>query len=447
MGPHRKGYAKGQSRHRSPEPRDFDQDSEDEPRRSENRRIAAELSPFAQAMQSIAGSELSISGAAPLVSLGYGDEMALKQKAITSYFRTCKVEGDWEPLAPSPFSRLYRTTTKRRVIFTFGKFVLAMGEGPKERPDEVRDEARLEPRQHTIIYSFLLAKFNEPQNGIVARRCNYLIVRGSYKEFCVIFNMHTLDGPTVRRLKALAAQLAELDVNIISSLVVHDPTRSKYYIDKKESDSRFSVKRLFGPDTLRIEAGGGVYLYDAIAFSQINQSMAPYMMAQAAKLLDASNPKCAGMRLVDLYCGYGLFTLYLAKHFAEAWGMDCEAASIRRARDSVRHLKNLPPSTKIRFSTGQITSRALEELLPPAGDRPEMVMLDPPRKGAEMGVMGAIANRRPAKVLHIFCNIDIIPEELEQWKKVGYRTSRIVPLDMFPGTASVEVLVLLEPGR
>jgi tRNA/tmRNA/rRNA uracil-C5-methylase (TrmA/RlmC/RlmD family) len=404
-----------------------------------------QLSPFVQTMQSIAGTGLPITGAAPLVSLPYGDEMALKQKTITEFFRKMRLEGDWEPLSPSPFSRLYRTTTKRRVIFAFKKFLLAMGEGSKERSVEVRDEARLEPRQHTALYEFLLAKLNEPLFAIVARRCNYLIVRGSYKEFCVIFNMHKLDGPTVRKLKILAGQVAKTGTNVISAFVVLDPSRSKYYLDKRETESRFAVKKLFGPDTLRQEAAGRTYLYDAVSFSQVNQSMAPLMLKKAALLLDVAGGGCAQARLVDLYCGYGLFTLHLAKHFGEAWGIDCEAASIRRARDTAAHSKDIPPSTKIRFFAGQVTSRSLEELLPTPGDRPEMVVLDPPRRGTEIGVIGAVANRAPEKVLHIFCNIDIIPEELEQWKRVGYHTSKIVPLDMFPGTPSLEVLVLLEP--
>ena len=398
-------------------------------------------------MQSIAGPSLPISGAAPLASLAYADEMALKQKAITDFFRKTGVEGDWEMLAPSPFSRLYRTTTKRRVVPLFGKFVFALGDRSREQPSEVLSEVQLEPRQHTAIYEFLKERLNEPRFSTVAKRCNYLIVRGSYKEFCVIFNMHTLDGPTVRGLKALSAKLAELDARIMSSFITHDPSRSKYYIDKRETDNRSPVKKLFGPDTLRMEAGGRTYLYDATAFSQVNQSMVPLMLKKAALLLDAGNRDCSSMRLVDLYCGYGLFSLYFAKYFAEVWGVDCEAASIKRARDSAVHASDIPKTTRIRFHAGQITSRALEELLPMAGDRPEMVVLDPPRRGAEKGVIGAIVHRRPVKVLHVFCNIDIVPEELAQWKRAGYRARRIAPLDMFPGTASTEVLVLLEPSR
>jgi tRNA/tmRNA/rRNA uracil-C5-methylase (TrmA/RlmC/RlmD family) len=403
------------------------------------------LSPFVQTMQSIAGTSLPLSGAAPLAQLAYDDEMALKQKAFTDFFRKSRVQGDWEPLVPSPFSRLYRTTTKRRVIAACGKIIFSMGDGGRDRFDETRNEAMLEPRQHTALYEFLLAKLNEKLFAVVANRCNYLIIRGSYKEFCVIFNMHKLDGPTVRRLKSLGSQLASLDKNVISSFVFLDPSRSKYYLDKSESESRFNVKKLFGPDTLRFEAGDQTYVFDALSFSQINQSMVPLFLKKAAALLAIENTGSSSLRLIDLYCGYGLFTLYLAGHFSETWGIDCEASSIRCGRDSVSHVKGLPPTAKVRFMAGQITSRTLEELLPTGGDKNEIVVLDPPRRGTEKGVIGAVANRSPAKILHIFCNADIVPEELEQWNHEGYRVTRVLPLDMFPGTTTLEIMTLLEP--
>ncbi len=75
----------------------------------------------------------------------------------------------------------------------------------------------------------------------------------------------------------------------------------------------------------------------------------------------------------------------------------------------------------------------------------DVALLDPPRAGTMAGVIEALAARRPAKVLHIFCNIDIMPAELKRWEKGGYATSRVVPFDMFPGTSSMEIMVLLTP--
>jgi tRNA/tmRNA/rRNA uracil-C5-methylase (TrmA/RlmC/RlmD family) len=54
--------------------------------------------------------------------------------------------------------------------------------------------------------------------------------------------------------------------------------------------------------------------------------------------------------------------------------------------------------------------------------------------------------RRPGTILHLFCNIDLLPGEITRWKGGGYRVVRGVPFDMFPGTPEVELMVLLKPG-
>jgi tRNA/tmRNA/rRNA uracil-C5-methylase (TrmA/RlmC/RlmD family) len=249
----------------------------------------------------------------------------------------------------------------------------------------------------------------------------------------------------VRRIKTLGQALSELGLNIISSFIVSDPARSRFYLDKRDIGGRQMVKKLFGPDTLRMTVDDLTYLYDAASFSQINQSMVPLMLKKAGLLLEIQNPGTMAMRFIDLYCGFGLFTLYCGRYFCEVIGVDSDTASLDRGRDSVAHCRDFSKSTRVRFTSGQITAHVLETILPLGGDRDEVIVLDPPRMGVEKGVIGALAFRRPAKVLHIFCNVDLIPSELEQWRRLGYHVSRIVPLDMFPGTPHLEVLVLLQP--
>jgi tRNA/tmRNA/rRNA uracil-C5-methylase (TrmA/RlmC/RlmD family) len=400
---------------------------------------------FLDAVQHAAGNEIIIRGPAPLAGLSYDDELGIKQKAFEDFIRKTKVAGNYEPVVPSPFRRHYRTTTKRRVVFSTGNIQFRMAEGSGDFPDQDRNEAQLEPKQHGEIYAFLRKKLNEPVFMPVGKRCNYIIIRGSYKEFSVIFNMHQLDGSIVRRIKGLAGQLPDLGLNIISSFIVSDPSRSRYYLDKRDTGARQPVKKLFGPDTLRFTTDDLTYLYDATSFSQINQSMVPLMVKKAGQLLVMQDPVHKTMRLIDLFCGYGLFTLYLGRYFGEVFGIDSETGALDRARDSVAHCKEFSRSTKVRFTSGQITAHVLETVLPVHGDRSEVIVLDPPRPGVEKGVIGALAFRNPAKVLHIFCNVDLLPNDLEHWKRLGYHASNIVPLDMFPGTAHLEVLVLLEP--
>jgi len=59
-------------------------------------------------------------------------------------------------------------------------------------------------------------------------------------------------------------------------------------------------------------------------------------------------------------------------------------------------------------------------------------------------VIAALARRKPKKALHIFCGVDQIPPSLREWQANGYQVRRVVPLDIFPGSANLEILILLE---
>jgi tRNA/tmRNA/rRNA uracil-C5-methylase (TrmA/RlmC/RlmD family) len=399
---------------------------------------------YLDTIQYVAGDRITIRGPAPLASLSYASELELKQKGFEEFIKRTNISGDYCPIIPSPFKRYYRTTTKRRVVFAHGVIQFRMNESSGDFPDQDQDESLCEPKQHGDLYTFLLNLLNEPLFMGVGKRCNYVIIRGSYKEFCVIFNMHQLDGTVVRRLKSIGEQLLKQPVPVISSFVVHDPTRSRYYLDRSFAGERFLVKKLFGPETLRFSVDDLTWLYDPTSFSQINQSIVPLMLKKAAGLLNVTDPVCKSMRFLDLYCGYGLFTMYLGRHFNEVFGIESESSAIHRAQASIAHCKDFTKHIKVRMIPGQITAHVLETVLPVAEDKEEIVVLDPPRSGAEKGVIGALAFRKPQKVLHVFCNADLLQSELDQWNKLGYKTSSIVPLDMFPGTAHLEIMVLLE---
>ena len=97
-----------------------------------------------------------------------------------------------------------------------------------------------------------------------------------------------------------------------------------------------------------------------------------------------------------------------------------------------------------RFIRTDINDETIERILAQATPS-DVALLDPPRKGTSDGVIEAIAAKRPRKVVHIFCDIDIIGKELREWSKSGYTAKRAVPFDMFPGTPSIETMILLEP--
>jgi len=379
-------------------------------------------------------SEAATLPGAPLVHFDYADELKIKNDGLRRFWHEHHLPGEPEPVTASPRPRGYRTTSKRKAILRGDTLYLVFGEhlsgsGPVFRP------SRLEPPEHAQLYRFLQAKLSQPAFRLTARHLNYLIIRGSYAERAVIFNVDTLNGPLVRKLKLLADHLQQQPEPVAAAFVYHDPSRSDYYLESRRPDDALQMKKLFGPAWLAVEFGGCRYRFAPTSFSQINESMTPVMLNLSCDLLDPAPHES----LLDLYCGYGLFSHFLAPGYRQVVGIDAAGASIRAATDNSR--LNVGGS-RCTFLARPITGDLIANLRLAATAR-EAVLLDPPRQGPRAGVIAALAQRRPRTVLHIFCGIDHIPAALADWQAHGYEVQRIVPLDMFPGTAHLETLVLL----
>jgi tRNA/tmRNA/rRNA uracil-C5-methylase (TrmA/RlmC/RlmD family) len=383
-----------------------------------------------------------ISAIEPLARLDYPAELKLKSQTFFGFWRTHKLPGQPEPLIPSPRPRHYRTVTKRRTVFHRGWLQLAFGGQHPDPKQPVFIPSAVEPDEHTAIYKFLQEKLSLPAYHPVSRNLNYLIIRGSYTEFTVIFNLNHLNAEIVRKLKKLSEHLkpgAGALPRIISCFAFQDPARSEYYLESKDAGVQVRLKNLFGPDRLFLGLGERKYLFPIGVFSQVNESMLPVMLSRVRELLQ---PRGQG-RLLDLYCGYGLFSAWLHDGYHEIYGTDLDHGSVDAAVDN---FKRTGSRAKYSFAASRITMESLHRFLPPAKPR-ETIILDPPRTGTAPRVIEYLATRHPGKVLHIFCGVDEIPRAIQEWRRAGYAPLHIVPLDMFPGTPNLEVMVLLEKRR
>ncbi len=375
---------------------------------------------------------------APLVDLDYAEELKLKNEALAAFWQKHSLPGQPEPVFASPRPRRYRTTSKRRVAFRNGRCTLFFDEAASKGQKRAFLPSLLEPHEHAAIYQFLQQKLCEPPFHLVAGHLNYLIIRGTYAERAVVFNLDELNGPIVRKLKILAAHLQKLPIGVTSAAAYFDPSHSDYYLESRRPEGALQYKKLFGPELLMATFCEHRYRFHPTSFSQVNESMVEPMLELSRQMLAPAQDT----NFLDLYCGYGLFSRHLAPFFRQAIGIDAEGPSIDAARENCK-----PGSgcSRVRFMAQRITSDLIENNLPEA-KVPEAILLDPPRKGTAPEVIPALAGRHPVRVLHIFCAVDEIPAALEQWRAGGFTPRRIVPLDMFPGTANLEVLVLLEPG-
>lgn len=359
--------------------------------------------------------------AEPFAKLPYEAELALKNEALRLFWEGNRLGDFPRALVPSPLPRKYRTTSKRRVFFDGG-----VSFEPKA--------SLLEPSEHAGIYKLVLERLKEPAFKHLARALNWLIIRGTYKYRVVIFNVDHLDAVIVRKLKQMAEHLKNSPFGVTAAHAYVDPIRSDYYLEAARPTSGLSFKQLYGPKELSLKLPEFSLRYPVTGFSQINESQIPNLLSTAAELATLDD-KTAFM---DLYCGYGLFAFGIGTAAKSVLGAEWEGPSVEAAKASARHLK-LP---RHKFLAGKIDARFVENLPAPSGR--EVVLLDPPRKGTLPGVVEAIAERKPEKILHIFCGTDEIPGAVLEWENSGYKVKVAAPLDLFPGTAHVETIILLE---
>lgn len=388
---------------------------------------------YATILEKESGMELTVSGTGksePFASMDYGHELKIKGIALNKFLEQSGVRCAAGGIVPSPLPRYYRTTTKRRARFDKNRFILVSDESGEQTGDSL-----LEPEQHSAIYGQLTQLLGEKINRPVARALNFAIIRGSYSEFSLIFNVTELTADIVRGCTKTAEKISAAVPLMKSSFIYHDPAGSKYYFDSTQPVDGLRMKRLFGPANLAVRAGGLLYTFHPSGFSQINLSIADDMLSTARVLLDPAD----GAELLDLYCGYGFFSCYMSRNFAGITGMDYDRNSIEHAR---ANMKRLNPGCRWKYSALKIEPSLLASNLP-RGRSGEHMLLDPPRRGTQPGVIETLAERKPVKILHVFCGIETIPAELARWKNCGYSAREIIPLDMFPGTPGLEVMVLL----
>ena len=359
-----------------------------------------------------------------LAMFDYKDELKIKNQAIKEFWEVNRLAGNPQKVIASPMPREYRTTSKRRVFMQPGNLQFD------------RQDSMLEPEEHNKIYNLLFEKLITPAYKPLAYALNWIIIRGTYRYRVVIFNIKKIDASIVRKLKQISEVLQKSELNVTAAHAYVDTTESDYYLESKRPTEGLNFKQLYGPREMSLDLGHFRLKYPVTGFSQINESQIHNLIKAASRLLSLSKED----HFLDLYCGYGLFSFALGEAAKSVLGVEWEGPSIDCAKASAKHLKK-----SYRFIAGKIDEMFVQMRLPrPIPGEPEKILLDPPRKGCEPGVIHALAMRKPIRVCHVFCGTDEIPASLKEWERYGYRVREVQPLDLFPGTPHLETIVMLE---
>ena len=371
------------------------------------------------------------------VNLDYQTELRLKNQALQQFWKTLRVRTPLSPLAASPLGRNYRTTSKRKVFLLRDSVKLGLlspNEAGEIKPFGVLNCA-IEPHEHAAVYRQVQESIVKPYAKPLAKAMTYVIIKGSGKEQTVICNVRDISTDVIHAANTLSKTLSKKFESVVGFFLYEDSTSPDYYMGAKNQKQTPRFRKLHGKSEIFHRTLGRSFLYSPLSFSQINQSILEKMIGTAQELLKpAKNSK-----LFDLYCGYGLFALCLAEHCESVVGAELSPSSIDAAIANARRQK----VSNARFLRSDINEETIERIMQQATPN-DVAVLDPPRKGTSEGVIECIAAKEVRRVVHIFCEIDLIAKELKRWDKNGYAAVRAIPFDMFPGTATMETMVLLE---
>ncbi|MGI9331228.1 MAG: 23S rRNA (uracil(1939)-C(5))-methyltransferase RlmD [Gammaproteobacteria bacterium] len=180
-----------------------------------------------------------------------------------------------------------------------------------------------------------------------------------------------------------------------------------------------------GPEGLELE-------FQPTDFVQVNQAVNQQMVARAIELLEPT----PDMRLLDLFCGLGNFSLALAQAGATVVGLEGSTAMVDRATANAAR-------NGIKTASFAAADLAKSEPLAVLGEQQfDSVLLDPPRAGAA-AVLDAVAALKPERILYVSCHPGTLARDAQRLcSELGYRLSAAGVIDMFPQTAHVEAMAL-----
>lgn len=205
-------------------------------------------------------------------------------------------------------------------------------------------------------------------------------------------------------------------------------------INKKRTNLVLGDKNvtLWGRDVLKTELCGLEYNVSPHSFFQVNPVQTETLYDTAIKFADISQNDS----VMDIYCGIGTISLTAARYAKSVIGVELVPQAIENAREN---------AARNNIENAEFHCAAAEDIVPELiknGQRPDIVILDPPRKGSDEKTLASIAAALPERIVYVSCNPATLARDAKFLCANGYRSEKATAVDMFPHTAHVETVLL-----
>lgn len=359
----------------------------------------------------------------------YEAELEIKAQQVADNFkRLGKLDITPDPIIPSPSAERYRNKAQYPVG-SDGRFATIGFYAPMTHRIIDCADCLLQPTEFAEITDIFrdwirenkISVYNEADGSGTLRHIyiRKAVVTGQIM-VCTVANSETL--PHSDRL---IERLTEIDG--IKSIILNINREKTNVVLGRE------CKTLWGSDCISDELCGLEFNLSPLSFYQVNHDGAEILYNKAKEYAALGGNET----LVDLYCGTGTIGLTMAKNVKHLIGVEIIPQAIENAKENAR-LNGIENAEFICADASQAAATLLER-----GIKPDVVILDPPRKGCDEALINTVAEMSPERVVYVSCDSATLARDCQRFTALGYHPTCATPVDMFPHTAHVETVVLL----
>ena len=190
---------------------------------------------------------------------------------------------------------------------------------------------------------------------------------------------------------------------------------------------------LWGEDTITDYIDNFKFNISPLSFFQVNPVQTEKLYSKALEYAGLTGEET----VFDAYCGTGTITLFLSQKAKKVYGVEIIEPAIINARENAR-INNIENAEFFVGKSEEVIPELIEK-----GIVPEVIVVDPPRKGCDIKLLEAIGKAKPNKVVYVSCDPSTLARDLKILEEQGYKTKEVQPVDMFPMTSHIENVTLL----
>lgn len=273
-----------------------------------------------------------------------------------------------------------------------------------------------------LLRRFDIKPYDEKeQTGLIR---NLVVRRGHYSGQIMLVFVTT--RPKVFRIEQMIEKIVA-DFPAVKSIIQN--------INDKNTNAIFGseFRTLYGSDTIEDTMLGNRYAISAQSFYQVNTVMAEKLYQTAIDFSDLTENDI----VVDAYSGIGTIGLSFAKSVKAVYGVEVIEQAVEDAKKNAE-LNGITNAHYVADSAENAMANWTKQ-----GIQPDVIIVDPPRKGLTESFIKASAAMQPRKITYVSCNPATMARDIKLYEELGYKLEKVQPVDLFPQTHHVETVALM----